>query len=101
MNDGLNNRVFPIGKITTLFLCIFFIIEIFIIFGGLESKNKQINDKIDKIIKINVNNPSSKENYSIQEIIINKPEHESSNSNSNTNSVIKENFEILNKEPVG
>ena len=38
MNDGLNNRVFPIGKITTLFLCIFFIIEIFIIFGGLDSK---------------------------------------------------------------
>jgi len=99
MNDGLNNRVFPIGKITTLFLCIFFIIEIFIIFGGLESKNKQINDKIDSIIKINANNYSSEENFSIQEKIINMPEHESSNSN--TNSVIKENFEILNKEPVG
>ena len=93
MNDDLNKRVFPIGKVTTLFLCIFFIIEIFIVFGGLESKNEQINDKIDKIIKINLIDNTSKENKD------NNSNYQSPNSE--TNSVIKEDFEIIKKKPVG
>ena len=93
MNDDLNKRVFPIGKVTTLFLCIFFIIEIFIVFGGLESKNEQINDKIDKIIKINLIDNTFKKNKD------NNSNYQSPNSE--TNSVIKEDFEIINKDPVG